>query len=355
MKKGIELEYWVIDEEGYLMSAELLSKKFDFTAPEFLDPILEIKTDPKEDIHKLKKQIKKRMEKVLDECEERNLRIMPLGTPLNHGNIDIVKDERYQLLQEFNPKDVEMEREIARAGTHIHFEKQQIKNQLNILTALDPASALLNSSPYHKGIKVGSSSRNLLYRYWWDNPFPKHVELWEYIEKIEEWKQREMKRFNELKETAIQQGINEKTFKEHYSPEDSNWAPIRLRQEFPTVEYRSLDAALPSEIIKFTRQTNQIIEKYQDKEIEIGEKTQKKEEKIILPKFETVKERSRKAAKKGIKSKQLKNYLKNIGYELNAYNPIAEQITGPKKITMSEARQKHLKYADMLEKDIKNL
>ena len=354
MKKGIELEYFTVDSEGHLANAEEITDQLDFAAPEFAKCVAEIKTDPHKDLEDLKADLVNKTRKAVEKAREHGLRLVPLGTPLNHKEVELIESERLEMMKKFNERDIEVEKELVRTGLHIHFEKKNIKDQLNILTAFDPAFALLNSSPYHKGEQIASSSRNWIYRYSWNPKFPDSVRLWPYTDSVEEWKERMHKAFEKFEEGAMNAGIDKETFRKHHHPDRSIWTPIRLRDQFPTVEYRSPDTSLPSQALKLTEDMNQILEKSQTTEVEFGQ-GEIADGKIQLPEFDEVEEVSRLAAKKGLESRKVKKYLEKMGFNPEEYTPLTQNIIRGENISRSEACKLRLEASKLLEKDLEEM
>lgn len=355
MKKGVELEFFVVDSDGNLCSAKKITGELDFAAPEFAECVVEIKSDPFESIEELKRDITRKTKKAIELGKEHDRSIVPLGTPLNHEELGLLETERLEMMKKFNPRDIEVEKELARIGFHIHFEKEEVKDQINVLTALDPAFALLNSSPYHQGRQVAASSRNMVYRYNWKPKFPESVSLWPYTDSVEEWKEKMHQAFDEFKKEAISKGISEKNFLEHYHPDRSIWTPIRLRDKFPTVEYRSPDTTLISEAMKLVEDIDEILEISKEKEIVVGGEPGVEDERIVLPEFEKVEELSKKAAENGIQDNEVREYLEKMGFDVSRYNPLSSRINGEENLTIQRAREKRLEASKMLEEDLESL
>lgn len=336
MRIGLELEYWVIDREGELSSAKKISGT-DFTEQEFVEPLLEIKTRPHKDLDNLEGEIKNKISSILETAEEEGLKIVPLGTPLNSGRIKKISSKRGEIQREIVGERLQAAKRVA--GTHIHFEKENVKNQLNILTALDPALALLNSSPYYKGESISSSSRNKAYRHHCYKELSGHGQLWKYTDSIDEWKQRVEKKFQEFKEAGKKNGITEEEIKEHFSAEDALWTPVRLRSRLPTVEWRSPDTAKPCQVIKLVRESKKIVEKASEKGLNT-------EDGVEVPKFKKVQELSDKAIKEGMKSSEVIEYLEKLGFSPENYTDISEKWREGEKISMEKASKIRLEAAE---------
>lgn len=160
--------------------------------------------------------------------------------------------------------------------------------------------------------------------------------------------------FDQFKQGALEAGVKEEKFDENYHPDRSIWTPIRLRDQFPTVEYRSPDACLPSQALKLVKDLDNILEKSQGCEVEIKETTEIKEEKIVLPRFEKVSEMSREAVKEGIDSPRLRNYLNKFGIDADEYSPISQEIKG-ESLALEEASELRLKMSEKLRRDVESL
>lgn len=355
MKKGIELEYFTIDHEGNLADADEITDELEFAAPEFAKCITEIKSEPCDSIEELREDVKEKVGKATEKADEKGLKLAPVGTPLNHTDVELIESERLWMMKKFNPDDIRVEKELARTGLHIHFEKRNVKDQLNILTALDPASALINSSPYHKGENEASSCRNWVYRYSWEPKFPDSVKLWDYADSVQEWKDRMHSAFDDFKEGALEAGVEEETFNNHYHRDRSIWTPIRLRDQFPTVEYRSPDTCLPSQAIKLAEDMEKILKKSQDKEVKIGQELEVNEKIMHLPKFEKLEKLSRIAAIEGLESQKLNDYLAKFSINPDDYRPLTEDLKKDQEISLEEARKARVKASEMLEEDVEDM
>jgi len=71
------------------------------------------------------------------------------------------------------------------AGSHIHFEKSNVRRQLDLLTALDPMLALVSASPYYRGERHLDCSRALAYRSDCGREFQQFCRLLEYVDSVE--------------------------------------------------------------------------------------------------------------------------------------------------------------------------
>jgi len=298
MKVGVEVEYWVINCDGQLVSSKDIAEHLDFAEQEFVEPLLEIKTQPYENVQDVREELNYKVSKVLETAESLGVKICPLGTPLNSDKVERLSSRRGSIQQEIIGDNLEAAKRVA--GTHIHFEKENVKNQLNILTALDPALALMNSSPYYQGENLASSSRNQVYRYECYKNFPRHGQLWKYTDSIQEWEKRIEESFEEFKAAGKHQDISSEEIEKYFRPSNALWTPVRLRKDFPTVEWRALDTGKPEKIIKLLKQTKKIVE------------NASRNNEIDLPEFSNVEKLSKKAIHQGLQSEEVKTLCKRV-------------------------------------------
>lgn len=327
------MEFWSIDDDGRLKDCGELTEQVGFAEKEFVKPLYEIKTEPGKP-KKVLKQLRNRIKTSIEVARRKNIKLVPLGTPLNSGNINTSRSKRTTIQEKIVGENLKYAKRVA--GTHIHVEKDDVSSQINKLTALDPALALQNSSPLHQGESIASSSRNQVYRNQCYQEFPKHGKIWDYTETEEDWQARMNKRFSEFIEAGKSKGVSEEDIIEHFNKSNALWTPVRLREDFPTVEYRSLDVTTFSEFEKFFKEFITVVDK-----LENGD----------LPKIESVKNLSKQAIKEGL-TPEVSRYLKNIGFKPSAYNTISSEIN-QRTVSLNEARELRLNYADRLEEDVK--
>lgn len=301
MKLGVEIEFWTVNNKGNLTSCEKLVNELDFAEKEFVKPLYEIKTSPHESLEELTNSIEYKIKTSIEKAGEHNLKLVPTGTPLNSGKIEALKSERGLIQQEIIGENLKHAKKVA--GFHIHFEREDTVKQLNTLTALDPALSLLNSSPYYQGNPIAASSRNKIYRYRCYRDFPQHGQLWDYTESLAEWEERMQKRFSEFKQAGLKKGLDEQQIEDNFTAGDALWTPIRLRENYPTVEYRSPDTAMPSQIKLFLKDIVKAMRERENKP---------------LPKFKKVKKLSREAIEKG-KTDNVERYLRRYGFKTSEY------------------------------------
>jgi len=132
-------------------------------------------------------------------AEKHGKQRVPLGTPLTASDAR-ANCEHGRLFEGIYGDGVRSAKNCA--GTHVHFEKDCVIDQLNLLTALDPALALLNSSPYRCGENDDNSSWARAYRRECGLAFRKFRELWPYADSLKDWRDRVEHVYRQFEELA---------------------------------------------------------------------------------------------------------------------------------------------------------
>ncbi|MFC4540620.1 glutamate-cysteine ligase family protein [Halosolutus amylolyticus] len=355
MNTSLEVEYWVIDRDGDLTSPGDLTDVSERTVEEFVEPVVELKTPPCESIEELRRRFLEELDDVLSRADEVDKRLAPLGTPINCDGITRRPGERGRIQKQVVGSDFDCAKHCA--GTHVHVEKRNVTDQLNTLIALDPALALVNSSPYVQGNRVANGARAYWYRKEGYRRYPKHGQLWAYVENVGEWHRRLEHRFEEFKTAATEAGVDEAAIEEHFSPDDVVWTPIRLRDSMPTVEWRSPDAALPSQLLRLTRELRAVMEQLHHTNVQIENRTgdapgHVSSEGISLPEFDVTCDLAEAAIHAGLENDRVAAYLDRMGFSVGDYHPITTRIDGRQYVTRSDARDLRLEYASALEADV---
>ncbi|RZV06097.1 glutamate-cysteine ligase [Natrinema hispanicum] len=354
VKKAIEVEYWVINSDGGLTTPEELTDVSEYTEKEFVKPLFELKTPPCETMADLRATFIDQLDEILARADELDKLLVPLGTPINCEEIERLSSERGRIQKRVIG--TEFDYASYCAGTHIHFEQQNVVDQLNTLIALDPALALLNSSPYFQGTDVANSARAYLYRKKCYEDYPKHGQLWDYVETVGEWETRLQHRFEEFKAAAIEAGVDGDDVDANFSPNTVVWTPVRLRKEMPTVEWRSPDASLPSQILRLTREANAVMEQIPNSVVRIdGDEAEIGQDTITIPTFDVVCDYAEEAIHEGIESETVSGYLQQLGFDVQEYDTITREIAGREIVSPREARDLRVKYATRLKEDVKSL
>jgi len=356
LRRSIEVEYWVIDDEGRLTDPGDLTDAGEGVEREFIEPLLEIKTTPCDSTEELRTEFYERLDRVLQLAADRDRHLVPLGTPIHDGEIADRPGERTRIQDRVVGSNFEYVRHCA--GTHIHVEQQPgyVIDQLNTLIALDPALALVNSSPYFGGERLTTGARSQLYRRMAYETLPHQGRLWSYAEDLEEWAKRLEHRYGEFVTQSIITGFDRERVESYFGPESAVWTPVQLRERFSTVEWRSPDAALPSEILRLADDLAAIVGRVTEVPVRIeGERGRSTSGEIVLPEFDAVERYVETAITDGLDSTAVREYLDRMGFDVEAYDPLAGEMDAPAELTESQARERRLECADRLEADVRRV
>ncbi|SDX99857.1 glutamate-cysteine ligase family protein [Halobellus clavatus] len=351
--RSIEAEYWVVDEEGRLTTPGALVSATEGAEREFVRPLLEVKTSPCRSTAALRAELLDRLRDVLRAAEERGKRLVPLATPATREEIEEFESERTRIQNEVVGRDFRYVRHCA--GTHVHIEQQPgcVADQVNAFVAADPALALVNSSPYFQGRRLTRGARSELYRRRAYETVPHQGQLWRYIDERAEWTRRLERRYEEFVRAAMDAGIDRRTVEANFDPESAVWTPIQPRDRFGTVEWRSPDTALPSQVVRLADRLASLTAQVREKAVRIeGERGGLTDEALLLPDFPTVLKHVDDAIQEGLDSERLRRYLDRLGFEVEAYDPLAPRIDRGEELTPAAARDLRLDAAARLEQDV---
>lgn len=352
-KISIEVEYWAIDNKGKLTDPAPIVDAAPGVEREFVKPLLEIKTTPCESIAQLRKQLYHRLNQVLSAGAKEGIKLVPLATPLHTQDIEDLPHERTRIQDRVIGEQFECIRHCA--GTHIHFEQipgREI-DQVNFLIAIDPALALVNSSPYFQGSYVAASARSEIYRWKAYDTLPYQGQLWPYVEDSSEWATQLHHRYEEFVTEAITRGFSRAEVESYFDPENTVWTPVKLRGEFPTVEWRSPDVTLPNQVLELADQVNTLMEHLTQTEVQIGgNNVCITDDTIEIPDFSIVENHVRAAIQNGLQSNDVCSYLNQIGFEIPAFDPITQDLDSEETLSIDRARALRLEYADRLKQNV---
>jgi len=352
LKRSVEVEYWVIDEAGRLTAPGSLVEASPGAEREFVEPLLEVKTTPCRSTAELRAELYERLGDVLAAAERDGKGLVPLATPLHGGDIDDLPHERTRIQSRVVGEEFDCVRHCA--GTHIHFEQHPGRaiDQLNALTALDPALALISSSPYFRGSQVAASARSELYRWRAYESLPQQGQLWPYAEDRAGWATRLQRRYEEFVTEAMVVGFDRAEVESLFGPENAVWTPVKLREAFSTVEWRSPDAALPSQILSLADQLSEVITRVGDTPVRIdGEAGAVTDEAIVLPAFDAVEEHVQTAIREGLSSDSVRSYLAQMGFDVESFDPLSAEFDDA-TLSPERACELRLEYADRLRADV---
>jgi gamma-glutamyl:cysteine ligase YbdK (ATP-grasp superfamily) len=354
IRRSIEVEYWVVDRDGRLTPAGDLLDASPGVEPEFVEPIVEVKTTPCETTATLREELLARLRDVLERAEDAGKRLVPLATPLAGDDVAERPSARTRVQNRVVGDDFAYVRHCA--GTHVHVEQQpgRAVDQLNTLVALDPALALVNSAPYFDGRRLATGARSQLYRRMAYADVPHQGWLWRYIDDAEEWNRRLERRYDDFVTAAVEAGVDRRTVEANFDPESAVWTPVQFRETFGTVEWRSPDAALPTEVVRLADDVASVVDRLRDADVRIeGDRGRVSADEIVLPEFETVLGHVDDAIDSGLQSASLRSYLDRMGFDVDAYRPLSPDLDAGERLTPAAARQCRLDAADRLERDVR--
>lgn len=351
MQLGIEVELWVVDDGGRLCDGQELTEAHDRVVDEFVGPLIEVQTEPHETEAGLRRDLQRTLGALVKAADEDGKRLVPLGTPLTPAAAPATK-KRGRLFEDIYGEDVRRAKNCA--GTHVHFEKGNVGRQLDLLTALDPALALVSSSPYYLGERRHASSRADAYRGPPGSEFAEFTRLWEYPDGVDEWQERVDSAYSRFRRLAAENGVPPAVVDEHFDPEDAVLNPVRLRRSQPTVEWRAPDATLPSHVVELAFDVARLVRQTDEKSVEIGG-AGVHGDRIEIPEFSTLRDLSRDAIDRGMGSHRVREYLERLGFDVTDYRLISSQIRGPRTICEEDARAVRLRTAERFREDVATL
>lgn len=341
MKRGLELEYWMIDEEGALTTPSRSLAELSFVEREAHPSLIEIKTDPHESQSGLRAELCDRLDRTLQIARADGHRLAPVGTALE--GVDSVEgacressrtDAQRRLLGDA------FRHALACAGTHVHFEQVDPAAQLNALLALDPALALLNTTPYSDGRRIATCARPYVYRRRCYAEYPALGQLWQYAESAEEWRQRLADTYERFTQEAMAAGVSEQIVEDCFDEATAVWGPVRLRDDLSTVEWRAPDAGLPSQALQLVGDVTPLVERASE---------------LDRPSFERLQQLTDAMIARGLTDRSVRQYLSGVGFDLEAYDPVGQQIDGRRQLSSRQARQIRRQLATRLEADLATL
>ena len=348
---GVEMEVWVVDEQGRLTDGGALADAHERIEPEFVGPLLEMQTEPHDSVADLRRDLEEVLATALEAAAAADRRLVPLGTPLT--GVDAPADgERGRLFETIYGDGVVPAKNCA--GTHVHFEQTDVVRQLNLLTALDPALALVSSSPYYRGERRQQSSRARAYRTGCGAAFRQFADLWSYAEGVDEWRARVDRAYEAFVRLAEERGVDAETVAANFEPENTVLNPVRLRRCQPTVEWRAPDSALPSQVLRLVADVRELVDRVETTPVEVGAPGPRYD-RVGVPRFSELRDLSELAVERGLGARRVREYLRSFGLDPDAYRPIAEQIYGPAALSEATARELRLEYARRFREDVETL
>lgn len=353
MRIGIEVEFWLVDGDGRLTPADEVISACDCVDEEFVDPLLEVKTTPCDSLSEVVAELTERVECVYDIARSRGEWLVPLGTPLSDGEVSPHRTPETNIQRAVLGEDFRHARHCA--GTHIHFEQTSVTDQLRVLTALDPAIALVNTAPFYRGDRVAACARPHAYRRLCYGSLADQGQLWRYPESADEWRDRVERRFESFLEATRDGGIDREAVEAAFSPSDAVWSPVRLRDDLGTVEWRAPDTAPLADLCRLTADVCDIIETASTNGTRIGSAVDSSGSSLTLPPFETLRGHTDAAIQQGLSSQRVEQYLRALGFDTDEYRPLGSEIDNGGGIDDETARRLRLRAAKRLGSDMRML
>jgi hypothetical protein len=177
--------------------------------------------------------------------------------------------------------------------------------------------------------------------------------LWRYIDDLDEWDRRLERRYDDFVTSAIDAGVDRRDLESAFDPESAVWTPVQIRDRFSTVEWRSPDAALPSQVVRVAEALAETARLVRNADVRIeGSAGRVTRDEVVLPEFDAVIRYVDAAIEDGLTSDSVRSYLDRMGFDVDSYDPLTHQIGGSPSVTPAEARKLRLEYADRLERDV---
>ncbi|MCL7417991.1 MAG: glutamate-cysteine ligase family protein [Halalkalicoccus sp.] len=351
MNVGIEVEYWVVDADGHLASAADLIDAHEYVVPEFVDSLVEIVLPPAGTPEELEAEFTEALTAVLDAAHAAGKRLVPLGIPLVEESPPVVS-ERGRILERIHGDRLRYAKNCA--GTHIHFDAVDPIAQARLLTALDPALALVATAPYYGGRRTAASARAAAYRRGMGADFARFRALRPYLRSSEEHEDRTAECFAAFVDLATGADLDPALVTELFRPEDVCHGPVRIREDLGTVEWRAPDTALPSQVIRLAFDVAAILEASHAKPVVVGDEVGVHPERTVIPPFACLSDLVDEAIYTGL-TPSIEAYLEAFGVDVSSYAPLTERFPTDERLSAAAARGFRLRAAELLERDAARL
>ncbi|MFB6310947.1 MAG: glutamate-cysteine ligase family protein [Salinirussus sp.] len=350
MRVGIELECWLVDDRGALAPPEGLVGEADWIHGEFVEPLIEVTTPPCESAAAAVETLAKRLDRTQALARERDRYLMPLGVPATDDSVRLRDPDDPRIAAQRAVIGDSFEHARYCAGTHLHFEQVEPADQLRVLTAIDPAIALVTSTPYYRGDRVAACARPHVYRRWCYGPLPDHGRLWAYPTDVAEWRDRRKARYEEFTTAAQNAGLDRATIQSAFSIHDTIWSPVRLRDDLGTVEWRAPDTATLADLSRLTTDVEDIIRRGVDSGVRISSNSSV--EGVRIPPMEHLRRHVDAAIEHGLGDDAVAVYLDRLGFDVETYRPLGVRVGGKDHVDAATARQLHRQAVNRLERDL---
>lgn len=319
-------------------------------------PLLEVETPPYASIDGLATVLGERLERARAVARSRGERLVPLGTPLSDEPPAHRTNTRIDVQRAVLGDDLDHAGHCA--GTYLHFERAEgrIADQLCALTALDPAFALVNTAPYHRGRRVATCARPHAYRRLRYRTMPGHGQLWSYPESAAEWRGRVDDRFEAFVASAREGGVDRDAVEAAFSPADAVWAPVCLRDDLGTVEWRGPDAAPPLDLLRLAADAARVVERAVETGTRVGDDTAADaDDALTLPPFDTLRDRVDAAVARGVSAPAVSTHLARLGLDVDAYDPVGTAVDRGDRVGADRTRELRRRAAEWFDRDLRRL
>jgi hypothetical protein len=129
--------------------------------------------------------------------------------------------------------------------------------------------------------------------------------------------------------------------------------PVRLRRETPTVEWRSPDTTLPSQVVTLLEDLAPLLAATDDLPVKIGGGDPGVTNgAITVPPYADLKQVSAAAIERGLASPAVWKYLERFSIDTTRYHPLSDQFYAADSISTDRARRVRLEAARLLERDV---
>src|SRR5699024_10679523 len=149
------------------------------------------------------------------------------------------------------------------------------------------------------------------------------------------WNDRIAAAYEAFRVLAFERGITGQEFTTHFQPENVVATPVRVRETFPTVEWRAPDRALPSQVVKIPSDVCGLVAQTATKPVEIGEPGLGPD-RIRIPSFDDLTQLTGTAIERGLDSPAVWEYLEAMSVDPRDYRPISAEIERGPSISVAE-------------------
>ncbi|MFO7710964.1 MAG: glutamate-cysteine ligase family protein [Candidatus Woesearchaeota archaeon] len=310
---GLELEFHLAYEDGSLANeADLVladSRAGDYLIRESAKSMVEVIAPPSSDLSVVHQNFLKGLSALKEICDDYSLlpvpssSIGPESAPISNDP-ERVRGMKKRIILGDELRD--LEHHIC--GTHIHIDKletaEEIHDQYVVMQAMDPAFALLSSTPFFLGQNTKKDYRVDIYRNQVFGEFPLQGQLLPYPVSYEDIVERQRESLRSWVGNGSSEG---------FAAHDTCWGPIRMMEK--TIESRCADANVFSQVMGLAALYQGVCNYLSENkpEVVIGEGNFFKEgNQLVIPSYEWLKEAENAGIREGVHNSSLHEYLTDI-------------------------------------------